>query len=384
MIAVIADDLTGAAELAGIGLRFNLKVEINTDVTAATEADVLVISTDTRSMNQRDAELEIERVTHNVSMLNPSLIFKKIDSVLRGHVVAEIRVQLNKLKLNTALIVPANPFLYRTIKDKTYYVNNLPIHLSSFATDPEFPVTSSNIADMLRVKAHEVHVKKIEEGLPEAGIVVGEATNIADIEAWASVVNKQTLLCGGAAFYTALLAQQNIKQGKAVQNDSVVKEPLLFVCGTTFQQSVDLVRLIKNVEGPVSYMPVEIIRQDEPSDLLYEKWRDEIISLIAVFRKAIIAIDPATIENSDADAAILREKTACIVNAVFKSTDIHELIIEGGSTAFAIIKKLGYNRFFPVQELSPGVIRMSVAEEKDLHLTVKPGSYPWPLGIWNF
>src|SRR5882757_10096749 len=44
MIAVIADDLTGAAELGGIGLRYGLSVEVNMDVNLSTKADLLVIA----------------------------------------------------------------------------------------------------------------------------------------------------------------------------------------------------------------------------------------------------------------------------------------------------------------------------------------------------
>ena len=51
MLAVIADDLTGAAEIGGIGLSYGLKVEISSKVNPSTEADLLVIATDTRSKN---------------------------------------------------------------------------------------------------------------------------------------------------------------------------------------------------------------------------------------------------------------------------------------------------------------------------------------------
>jgi hypothetical protein len=37
-----------------------------------------------------------------------------------------------------------------------------------------------------------------------------------------------------------------------------------------------------------------------------------------------------------------------------------------------------------VQELSPGVVRMKVKERKGIFITVKPGSYAWPEGTWNF
>jgi uncharacterized protein YgbK (DUF1537 family) len=55
MIAVIADDLTGAAELAGIGLNYNLKTEISTVIDPNCSADLLIIATNTRSLPETEA-----------------------------------------------------------------------------------------------------------------------------------------------------------------------------------------------------------------------------------------------------------------------------------------------------------------------------------------
>jgi len=55
MIAVIADDFTGAAELGGLGLRYGMSVEIETEVTNDCKVDLLIIATDTRSVSKKQA-----------------------------------------------------------------------------------------------------------------------------------------------------------------------------------------------------------------------------------------------------------------------------------------------------------------------------------------
>jgi hypothetical protein len=57
---------------------------------------------------------------------------------------------------------------------------------------------------------------------------------------------------------------------------------------------------------------------------------------------------------------------------------VRELIVEGGSTASRIVRRMSWTRFFPCQELTAGVVRMKVGRSPNIHLTVKPGSYPWP------
>ena len=60
---VIADDITGAAEIAGIAVHYGLQVELLTDVGgSAPKADVLVVATDTRSLSEADAVAETRRV----------------------------------------------------------------------------------------------------------------------------------------------------------------------------------------------------------------------------------------------------------------------------------------------------------------------------------
>jgi len=63
---------------------------------------------------------------------------------------------------------------------------------------------------------------------------------------------------------------------------------------------------------------------------------------------------------------------------------VKELLVEGGATAAAIIKRLNINRFLPVNEFDTGVIRMKVDKNDGLFLTLKPGSYDWPPHIWDF
>jgi D-threonate/D-erythronate kinase len=384
MIAVIADDLTGAAELGGLGLRYGLDVEINTKINPHSKADLLVIAGDSRSKNKKEAVEEMIEITAKVAQFKPKLIYKKVDSVLRGHVIAELTAQLKELKLKKALLVPANPGLGRTIRNGTYYLNDEPIHLSSFSKDPEFAINSSSVLDMLRVNGFPVEVRKKEEGLLQEGIAVGEAVSSNDLKEWAAQIDDSTLLAGASGFFTAILDKI---QSKSSQQYGITPPefsyPALYVSGTTFNKKIEAIRKIKNNGGPVSYMPSQVIASPNPTVDAYNQWADEVASLLSKHKKAIIAIDPETISQKET-ALSLRTKTASAIEKIFDQIYIRELVVEGGSTAAAIINRLNFNSFFPVQEVSAGVIRMSVEDKDDLFLTLKPGSYDWSPEIWNF
>ncbi|HEY4324833.1 MAG TPA: four-carbon acid sugar kinase family protein [Mucilaginibacter sp.] len=384
MIAVIADDLTGAAEIGGLGLCYGLTTEIvcNNDLTS--DADLLIIATDTRSMAKKQALKATVLLTAKLAEIKPAMVFKKVDSVLRGHVIGELAIHLQHLHLKRALLVPANPALGRTIKNGRYFINDHPIHLTSFACDPEFPITSPEVHNMLKVDKNIVHICKNDELLQEYGITVGECTTDREIIKWIKRSDEETLLAGGSAFFKALLESLNLYRRSGQDRGTELAHPALFVCGSMFGKSQEIVAKISNNGGPVSYMPIDIVTLPEPSEMLFDAWADEIISLLKIHGKAIVAIHHDISASVAITASRLRDKKAVVIKKVFERVLIKELLMEGGSTAAAIINRLNFSRLFPVNQLGPGIIKLKTYARDDLFLTLKPGSYDWPAGIWNF
>jgi len=380
MIVVIADDLTGAAEIGGLGLRYGLKAEIITDLNINPAAELVVISTDTRSMPEEKALELTKAVSEKILTIKPDIIFKKVDSVLRGHIVPELKVHQEILGYKKALLVPANPSLGRILTGGKYYVNGQPIHETAFAHDPEFPVKGSQPHELLRVDKNAVSTHLATDELPASGIIVGETASNDDLLNWITKADKDTLLAGGAGLFDALLNSLGFEKSE-METNTEPDLPSLFVCGTTHDKSRSNVRKIKQNGGPVSYMPYHIISY--ATEMGFETWADEVVSLLKENKKAIIAIDEVTTGNGVVTAAELREKKAIVVEKIFQKLNIKELLVEGGSTAAAIINHLNFNRFFPVSELGAGVIKMKVANN-DLFLTLKPGSYDWPAKTWDF
>lgn len=377
MIVVIADDITGAAELAGIGLRYNLQVVISDDVHARTGADLLVIYTNTRSMSQGEAGQVMKAITEKVGRLQPTLFYKKTDSVLRGHVLTELKAHISTLGLERALLVPVNPLLGRTIKDGNYYVDGLLVHQTGFAMDPEFPVRSSRVAEMLGEEA-AVHILHAGSPVPERGICVGEAQTTEDIAEWARYRTEPILFAGGASFFAALLATiypaGSRTEGKRVE----LSKPMLLVSGTKFQKNV--IRL-KEYGELVCYMPDAVFAGTQSYNSELRQWSSDVIHNLTKGGEAIIAIGEQPGKKADPNS--LREKTAKVVERVLAHVNIRELLIEGGSTVYSIIQKLGWHSFIPTEELAQGIVRMQVKGKDDLHLTIKPGSYEWPVE-WHF
>lgn len=386
MIAVIADDLTGAAEIGGIGLNYGLKVEISRNVNAATTAGMLVINTDARSLNEADAIEVTRKVSQQLKALNPDFIFKKIDSVMRGHVIAEINAQCEAMGLNRTIIVPANPALGRTLVKGHYYINNVPVHQTSFGHDPEFPVAHSHVLTRFKNVAGNIAVQPHHIALNGKSIVIGEAETHGDLSNWADMLQPGTLAAGAAGFFTACMdklfaaCQSNNNVG-----DFKLTEPILYISGSTFKPSADLVEKLHADNGPVSYMPEQLMQPGNENNTLLNYWANETAGFISQKNKAVMSI-PVKGENHNGNNAVHRRtQMALAVKKVFEQVEVRELVIEGGSSAAAILEALNIETLEPVQELAPGVIRSAATKPyANLHVTLKPGSYRWSDKVWAF
>ncbi len=355
MIVVIADDFSGAAELAGICLRYRLTTTVCTEELINANTDVLLINTDSRSLKNDKAIVVTERIVKQVLQLQPEWIYKKTDSVLRGHIVDELKVQMQLTGKRKAFFMPANPSLGRTISNGKYFINNVPLNETGFANDPEFSVKSSLVKEILQ---NGVEVLALKDVLPKEGIIVGEANTADDYKQWAAKANDSWLLSGTGDFFTALLDKQ-FKQ--SVTAAPQLQHPFLYVSGTSFTERKTAIKKIAGEKNSVCHLN----RENET----------EVISKAITTSKtapAILAFDEVDFSLS---AAELRQWMATVVKKIIATAAIKELFIEGGSTAAAILQELNIKMLEPVNELSRGVVRMKA---DDLFVTVKPGSYQLP------
>lgn len=351
MIAVVADDFTGAAELAGISLRYGLKIELGIREVEDKNADVLIISTDSRSLNKEQAIVLTEKIVKQVLQLKPQWIYKKIDSVLRGYVLDEAKVQMQLMNSAKAFIMPANPSLGRAIINGEYFVNGVKINEAGFEHDPEFPIKSSEVKEILN---NEVEVIRHDDKVK--GIVVGEVTQFEDYNYWVDKVDKETVLIGAGDFYTALL---NKSFKSKPQQHFQMLSPHLYVCGTAFKERKEQLKKL----DCISYLP----------GVINEEWIKKTVDIIEKQQKVVIAID-----EPEVSALELRTIMAKAVKEIIERTSVKEIFIEGGSTAAAALQELNIKTLEPTNELSRGVVRMKAA---DLYITVKPGSYELPQQI---
>ncbi|MEP0366443.1 MAG: four-carbon acid sugar kinase family protein [Cyclobacteriaceae bacterium] len=375
MIVVIADDFTGAAEIGGIGIRHGLRVVIQTRVDELKSADLLVIVAQTRSLNEVDACIKINQISEKLMTLEPDFIYKKIDSALRGHVLSEIKVQMQAFELDKALIVAGNPSLGRLIRDGQYTINDVPLAETGFSGDAHFPAKSSDVVEALDPKGEFGLVNlKPDDPQPQSGIVAADVSGIGDLNKWAKSPAKSVLYAGASGFFDALLSSMDIK---VVSGRSAFPfgNRILFVGGTAFPKHEDFQKRLQDHGVHFSNMPEEIYRNKEFDPKLLEEWADDIVS---TFENQNVYI---TMRHSGSDELGLSQRLCKnlgdLVWNVAARVEMDELLIEGGDTAATVLELLKIRKLKPVHEYLTGVIRMEVMGNRNFYVTTKPGSYKW-------
>ena len=234
--------------MAGIAWRFGLSAELFLQDISDTKADVLIVSTDSRSFPKEKALEQTRHITQQVQALRPEWVYKKTDSVLRGYVVEELQEQMEILEKPRSFILSANPSMGRTISGGEYYVQGQKIHTTGFAHDPEFPVRNSSVSEMLQRKAVVLFPEAI---LPATGIVAGEAANSEAVTQWADRMDLSWLLAGAGDFFEALLSRNAGQQKHTSIN---IQLPHLYISGTAFDQRKKFIQNLKASGGPVSWL----------------------------------------------------------------------------------------------------------------------------------
>ncbi|HEX9046828.1 MAG TPA: four-carbon acid sugar kinase family protein, partial [Verrucomicrobiae bacterium] len=271
MIGVIADDLTGAAELGAVGLRHGLSAEIIRAGKPSGTADLVCVDTDSRSCEPAAAGKRAAAAAKMLRTAGAEWIYKKVDSVLRGQVTAEVEAVLRQLRLDRALLLPANPSLGRTIRDGQYFVHGKPINKTEFARDPEYPRRSAQVVRLLQ--APEKFLLRVVNGdrtLSDGTIVIGEASTSADVQDWATFRSANMLPAGGSEFFGALLrcavdnapanslSAEVLRSESAESNAASIGEREFFISGTSTQEARQFAVTAKHNKTPVFALPQEL------------------------------------------------------------------------------------------------------------------------------
>jgi uncharacterized protein YgbK (DUF1537 family) len=344
VIVVLADDVSGAAELAGIAVANGLDAVVQTRF-APTSAAVCCVDLDTRRLSAAAARRHCAAVTSAVLAVHPRWVFKKIDSVLRGHVAAETQAMLDVGPWRRALLVPANPSRGRTIRDGCYLIGGVPLDQTVFASDPEHPRLSAAVQDLLGCDD-----PRLEWGAADSPVAVARS---------AARIDDETLAVGAGDLFAARIAclTPTGRRARAYANAG----RRLYVCGS-----------------PTAWRSGRLDECRRSRLLVFTPEHDlQTVATALVFhRQALVT----TRVGSDG-AACVRELARMVAALVHRAVADH-LFVEGGATGRAVLDELRCEALLAEHLIAPGLVALRPSGLPLASVVIKPGSYAWPTSVW--
>ncbi len=394
MIGVIADDLSGAAEIGGIAWCCGLRVKIISRSplpSAHNGVDVVCVDTDSRLCGAEESADRVAEAVLRLRKVGVAQFYKKVDSVLRGNVVAEIESILRACDLSRAILAPANPSRGRVIRHGCYLVNEVPLHETEFARDPTHPRLTSHAVELLRPHGTmPIRLAKAGDDIEGEGVYLAETANADDVQGWAERTNEKILPAGGADLFRAWLTKQGhaaSPERTAVQLVSGQEKPIatargshpnlrLFVCGSTSNTSKAFVQRMRERAVPVFSLPIGLLNGGD----LEESRAEELAAKIAraFDSNSCVIVNIGLPLATDATlTSRFAQNLVRLAAMVLHQGGVTHVYCEGGATAAALMNRMGWNSLRVEREVASGIVMLQ-PDGANMMFTVKPGSYAWP------
>lgn len=233
---LVADDLTGACDTGAQFASRGLTTRVNLGK-GLKPSNVVAISTNTRRLTPQEAASSLRDALRDVDPSRSSIVFKKIDSTLRGHVIAECDVLRDMAQLSYGVIAPALPAQSRTVKNGWLEVNDLS---GQWRVDVRTLLASQGRAPALAAAPNGMDpamlAAEMEQAARASGYVLCDAASQEDLALIAQAIDKsksRPLWIGsaGLARYAALsLSTGSAAIGTSTRTSSTA--PVLLVAGS--------------------------------------------------------------------------------------------------------------------------------------------------------
>lgn len=344
-LRILADDLTGAADSAASWVSGPAGVDLFLTIGAGPgQSRAAAFDLDSRAMTEQEAQ---RAVTAAAAAMTDSgaggglRIYKKIDSALRGHVVAETKALLDALPhLRAALVAPAFPAMGRTLVGGYAFAGarrlenigeSLPAQFSRVAARREEVVILTLAA--LRSDTQALH-GTIEAALREgAKFFIADAQSEADLQAAAQACGQlgHTLLSVGSAGLARVMADRPPPR-------YALRAPTLVVAGSHARATSSQVDVLRS-DPAVSLIAVKLSRiashlSEQQAAALGEEARRQ----LAIGRDVVLCLDgnssPVSSDKPEPSLNLARIAAHAIGAA-------NAVVLTGGDTARNVLTAIG-------------------------------------------
>lgn len=385
---LIADDLTGGADAGAKFAKKDLRTLLIPSLTKkrilfrdyiSQDIDVLVINTDSRGKSPEEAHrLIIDLLTEYEEETFP-MLYKKIDSTLRGNIGSEIDALLEKTKKLLCFIAPSYPEQNRTLVGGIMIVGEKPLALTEVARRTSFPIQESHVYKILQSQSKNrvgwidlTHVASSIEGLRKAvqneidkgnRLIIFDAVSRQDLKNIVEVgflFERKPLFVGSAGLAEEVAQKLSLSKKEFSPKPIESFRNMFIISGTassvTHQQLDHLEKKgIPSYELPLRFILEEGSEIREERERISEKIANSLSKGVCIFKTPKQMVNRG--ESRDKITKILATVALEALQKSHISPMSLALLMSGGETAQHIINGLKPDEIEIEGELLEGIVK---------------------------
>ncbi len=366
-LAVIADDFTGANDVALQIRKYGLEVVSLVDENLVTASEVNVISSETRNSDPTAAMKRVEEIFLKIKENGFERFYKKIDSTLRGNLREEIEAILaNLCKEDKVIVVPSFPTLGRIVKNGRHYVNGVPLNMSEFSRDPIHPIKTNYLSELFKM-GENVFLQDVREGLEkrlkgiEDRVIILDAETDSDLKTISEALIKLGMdryVVGSAGMMEYLMKGWGYR-----------RERVLIVSGSCNDKNIEQMDYLLGYKSDELNI-IDLNLEDRGRNVYENLKNDKDIFVRSLSRKEemyrLIEMGYSTDEISDYIGQFAAE--------IASSFAITKIFISGGETTLKVMKSLGIKGLNVKKQVEPG-IALCQSFDGRYEVITKPGGF---------
>ena len=385
-VAIIADDLTGAAD-SGVQLvraAYRTAVLFLGASEPSEEVDAVVVDANSRTLAPHNARERVFEVTRGFR--DARIVYKKLDSTLRGPVAAELEAALEATGRAQAVVAPAFPNNGRTTREGVQLVNCTPIDKTDLADDPLTPVREAHIPSVLAAGGLENIFTLSTSELSDHGMVrrvledvrwlVADADSDAHLKTLVEAVPdpSEVLWAGSAGLVRAI---GEVYPGPRTKGSLVAPPPAccnaIVVVGSANEVTREQVRRLAS-EPKVVPVPLDSLAAAA-------EFGNAVGKALAAARTALNE-GQSIVLHSTVNEERRTNHAKCVVDALAEVVAVladeglfDGLVLTGGDTAVSVSRRLEANGILLEDEVEPGMPVGTLIGPRSYRVVTKAGGF---------
>lgn len=406
ILGVIADDFTGATDIAGMlvkgGMRTIQTIGVPAKGTIPDDVDAVVVALKTRSIPAADAVAQSLDALKALQAAGCIRFFFKycstFDSTDAGNIGPVGDALLDALKAKQAIYCPAFPVNGRTIFFGHLFVGDVLLSDSHMKHHPLTPMTDASLVRVLaRQTPHKVGLvalKQVQSGfavlresldkLAADGVrhVVVDAVADTDLGIIGEAIGDDTLVTGGSGVALGLPAAYR-RRGLMAHRSGADALPKTEGASAVLAGSCSAATLgqIKAFKGAHLALDTDAICRGEDVAGKALAWAREKLGKAPILLSA--SDTPDSVKALQAKYGIEQssqaiEKTMAALARGLVEAGVGRLVVAGGETSGAVVSALDVTALRIGPEIDPGVPWTASVGAKPLLLALKSGNFGAP------